>query len=70
METVYTLHNLYGQPPKSTPQMPTAPTPEKMELAQAYVRHQPLEAVYSPEEGLQNGTIFPNLRQPYRGWQR
>ena len=39
----------------------------EMELAQAYVRAQPLEGVFSPEEGLRMGTIFPNLSQPYDG---
>ena len=39
----------------------------EMELAQAYVRTQPLEGVFSPEEGLRMGTAFPNLSQPYAG---
>ena len=39
----------------------------EMELAQAYVRAQPLEGVFPPEEGLRMGTIFPNLSQPYGG---
>ena len=39
----------------------------EMELAQAYVRAQPLEGVFSPEEGLRMGTAFPNLSQPYSG---
>lgn len=33
----------------------------EMELAQAYVRHQPLEGVFPPEESLKKGTVFPNL---------
>ena len=33
----------------------------EMELAQAYVRHQPLEGVFPPEESLKMGTVFPNL---------
>jgi len=42
------------------------PTPNwEMELAQAYVRDQPLEGIYPPEEGLRMGTAFPNLSQPY-----
>ena len=39
----------------------------EMELAQAYVRAQPLEGVFSPEEGLRMGTAFLNLSQPYVG---
>jgi hypothetical protein len=37
------------------------------ELAQAYICHQPLEEVFSPIQGLQHGTAFPNLFQPYMG---
>ncbi|MCL2378416.1 MAG: spore coat associated protein CotJA [Defluviitaleaceae bacterium] len=44
------------------------PSPNwEMELAQAYVRAQPLEGIYPPEEGLRMGTAFPNLSQPYIG---
>lgn len=39
-----------------------------MELAEAYVRVQPLDCIYSPEEGLRMGTVFPNLSKPYKGW--
>ena len=39
----------------------------EMELAQAYVRAQPLDGVFPPEEGLRMGTAFPNLSMPYRG---
>ena len=39
----------------------------EMELAQAYVRPQPLDGMFSPEEGLRMGTAFPNLSQPYGG---
>jgi len=37
------------------------------DLAQAYICHQPLEEVFSPAQGLQHGTAFPNLYQPYMG---
>lgn len=39
-----------------------------MELAEAYVRDQPLDCMYPPEEGLMMGTAFPNLSKPYKGW--
>ena len=39
-------------------------------LAQAFVRVQPLESIFPPEEGLRNGTAFPNLHQPYGGWMK
>jgi hypothetical protein len=43
---------------------------KEWELAQAYVQVQPLKTVFSPEEGLCKGTIFPNLHKPYAGWQK
>jgi len=60
MEGMYTLHPLQNKPLAAPPQ----------ELAQAYVRMQPLEAVFTPEEALRHGTLFPNLYQPYRGWNK
>ena len=39
----------------------------EMELAQAYVRAQPLDGVFPPEKGLIMGTAFPNLSKPYTG---
>jgi len=53
MEVIYTMH-----------QLNRAEEPV-MELAQAYVRPQPLDGVFSPEEGLRHGTAFPNLYMPY-----
>ena len=41
-----------------------------MELAEAYVRAQPLDCIYPPEEGLRMGTAFPNLSRPYKGWRQ
>ena len=38
-----------------------------MELAQAYVCPQRLEGIFAPVEGLQMGTLFPNLSRPYQG---
>ena len=42
----------------------------EMELAQAYVRPQPLEKLFTPEEGLRMGTVFPCLSRPYMGWRK
>ena len=36
-----------------------------MPLAQAYVPVQSFEEVYSAEEGIKKGTIFPSLYNPY-----
>lgn len=38
---------------------------EDMELARVYVKMQPYGRVWSPMEGLQKGTIFPDLYRPY-----
>jgi len=35
------------------------------ELARVYVISQPYTNMYSPEEGLKRGTIFPDLYMPY-----
>ncbi|MCL2323165.1 MAG: spore coat associated protein CotJA [Oscillospiraceae bacterium] len=37
-----------------------------VELAQAYVPFQKMNRLFSPEEGLRKGTIFPELYKPYR----
>ena len=74
MERIYTLHTLFDEeeapvPMVEKPIMPvvTDVADTTMELAQAYVRPQPLGKVFSPEEGLRHGTAFPNLSQPYMG---
>ena len=76
MEEVYAMHSLHGEvmavPEAVTPTRPTSDSqfPQnffEMQLAQAYVRPQPLECVFSPAEGLRHGTAFPNLSQPYMG---
>lgn len=36
-----------------------------MELARAYIKIQEYGRKYSPEEGLEKGTIFPDLLRPY-----
>ncbi len=38
---------------------------ENVELARAYVPFQKICSVYTGEEGLIKGTIFPELYQPY-----
>lgn len=37
----------------------------EMEFARAYIRNQQYTKRYSPMEGLQKGTIFPELYMPY-----
>ena len=56
----------HGHDPEVVPTEEPSPHWE-MELAQAYVRPQPLDGVFPPEESLRMGTIFPNLSQPYDG---
>ncbi|MGI6574408.1 MAG: spore coat associated protein CotJA [bacterium] len=43
---------MFGQPPK-------------MELARAYVPFQQYTRLFEPLEGLEKGTIFPELFRPY-----
>lgn len=37
----------------------------EMELARAYIKNQQYTKRFSPMEGLQKGTIFPELYMPY-----
>lgn len=37
-------------------------------LAMAYVPMQKLKNLYELDEGLQYGTIFPELNKPFMGW--
>ena len=46
------------------------PTPRDMNhgiLTMAFVDMQPLESVYSAEDSLCNGTLFPNINKPFKG---
>jgi len=38
-------------------------------LAMAYVPMQALETVFSPEDALMNGTLFPELYKPFLRYQ-
>jgi len=37
-----------------------------MDLARAYVPNQVMGKVYSPQEALRKGTLFPELYMPYK----
>ncbi len=59
------MHPSYGMPmPNTVPQgnIPCLPMPK---LATAYVPFQYLNCVYPPMQGLERGTIFPELDRPY-----
>jgi hypothetical protein len=56
MDDILTMHALKNREPE-------------LPLAQAFVRSQPWEGTFKPDEGLKNGTVFPNLYKPYAGWQ-
>lgn len=43
---------------------------EGWQTAMAYVPMQPWEAPFNPEQALKAGTIFPNLRLPFKGGAR
>lgn len=46
---------------------PINPFPDKTPVAMAYVPYQQWCDVYTPEEGLSRGTIFPELDLPFSG---
>jgi hypothetical protein len=62
MDDVLTMHVLHK--PEFTAEDASCGA---LRLAEAYVRPQPLEGFFSPEEGLAKGTVFPNLYKPYMG---
>lgn len=65
MHDVLAMHKLHEYHHEPT----VGPVAQKgMELAEAYVRVQPLDSIFPPEEGTINGTAFPNLLKPYKGW--
>lgn len=41
------------------------PLPKKTVVAMAYVPYQNAAQLYSPEQGIQNGTMFPELNKPF-----
>ena len=66
MEGIYTMHTLHGNHEPKRETIVDDWDCTQMQLAQAYVRPQRLEGIFSPEEGLRMGTIFPNLSKPYK----
>ncbi len=45
----------------------TTPLPKVVVEAMAYVPFQQYKTVFSPEQGFENGTIFPELNKPFLG---
>jgi len=44
-----------------------SPFPRKPRIAMAYVPYQQsLMSIYTPERGLEAGTLFPNLDKPFK----
>ncbi len=43
------------------------PLPENPVPGMAYVPYQNLDKMYQPEQGLENGTLFPVLHKPFIG---
>lgn len=41
------------------------PLPENPVIAMAYVPYQNAKKLYSPEHGIQMGTMFPELNKPF-----
>ena len=44
--------------------------PKDPSLAMAYVPMQQLKTTYQPEQGWDNGTLFPELNKPFYGSRR
>ncbi len=44
-----------------------SPLPENPVVAMAYVPYQEKENVYSAEQGISEGTMFPELNKPFEG---
>ena len=44
------------------------PLNKENNLARIYMNTQKLNKIYSPLEGLMQGTIFPELVMPYKSW--
>lgn len=42
--------------------------PKETPIAMAYVPFQEWEELYSDDEGLKNGTMFPSLNKPFLAW--
>lgn len=42
------------------------PLPENPVVAMAYVPYQNPKKLYSPEHGIQTGTLFPDLDKPFK----
>lgn len=43
------------------------PFPQNTPVAMAYVPFQQIGQIYTPESGLERGTIFPDLDKPFLG---
>ena len=43
------------------------PFPARTPVAMAYIPFQQLGQLYSPEQGLNYGTLFPDLNKPFLG---
>lgn len=43
------------------------PFPEKTVVAMAYIPYQNAEKLYSVEQGMENGTMFPELNKKFTG---
>ena len=47
--------------------VPISPLPAETVPAMAYIPYQQFNTIYSPEQGLNAGTIFPELDKPFYG---
>ncbi len=77
MEEIYEFINPFlmmnpegsAEPPMEPKMMPErmSPLPENPVVAMAYIPYQNMNKVYDDEQGLDTGTMFPELNKPFLG---
>lgn len=65
MQSAESMQNMQGT--QTAPNMQNMPNMQPMALAMAYVPWQRWTETYPLEEGLERGTIFPDLDMPFEG---
>lgn len=61
MQLFYRKEGIFVNQETCKPITPTPIIPECLHYASAYIPFQYMTVLYEPEEGLQNGSIFPEL---------
>ncbi len=69
-EDIYKFNNIENIYKKkiTTENMNISPIPENASVTMAYVPYQEDDQIYSPEQGISCGTMFPVLDKPFNGY--